>query len=123
MFGPKKKRGPTQAFTHTPDCKIMRADPTTQIPWQEIETNYWVAECVCGKEYWRELPTDRRVRLDPRDPARSRHAGACEHAATTDPTILRAILKVSEREGYWWVECNVCDCGWQVLYYAASNAG
>jgi hypothetical protein len=29
-------------------------------------------------------------------------------------------LQVHDREGYWWVECASCDCGWQVAYYAES---
>jgi len=52
----RKERGPTRPFMHTPDCKIMKADPTTEIKWQEVETGLWVAECRCGKEYERERP-------------------------------------------------------------------
>jgi hypothetical protein len=58
-----------------------------------------------------------RVRLDPLDPKTSRHAGGCEFADETDPAVLRVLLKVQDREGYWWVECGSCDCGWQVPYY------
>jgi hypothetical protein len=41
---------------------------------------------------------------------------------TTDPTIVKAILRVQDREGYWWVECAACDHGWQVAYFAAESA-
>ena len=52
----------------------------------------------------------------------SRHAGQCEHRSTSDPALLRAILKVRNGagEGYWWVECGACDTAWQVPYYAES---
>jgi hypothetical protein len=29
------------------------------------------------------------------------------------------LLKVRERDGYWWVECGSCEAGWQVPFYAA----
>jgi hypothetical protein len=65
--------------------EILKADPNVEISWQEIETNSWVAECACGKEYWREAPADRRVRLDPFDPSTFVHAWACEYRYATDP--------------------------------------
>jgi hypothetical protein len=64
MFGFKKKGGPDRPYMHAPDCKIMKADPTTEIPWQEVETGLWVAECVCGKEY--EARDARRPSCSPR---------------------------------------------------------
>ena len=121
MLGYKKKGGPTRPFTHTPDCKIMKADPSTEIRWQEIETGYWVAECQCGKEYWREPPADQRGRLDPFDPSTAHHLPQCQHAHTTDPAVLRLVLDVKDglEPGYWWVMCLTCQAGWQVLHYAA----
>jgi hypothetical protein len=101
----------------------LAADPNVEIPWQEVETGHWVAECQCGKEHQHEPPADRRVRLDPYDPSTFGHAPACEHRDVTDPSILRAILRVHDRDGYWWVECAACDCGWQVPYYAAERLG
>jgi hypothetical protein len=68
----------------------------------------------CGKEHHHEPPADRRVRLDPYDPSTVVPAPQCEHRGVTDPAVLRAILRVHDREGYWWVECSACDCGWQV---------
>jgi hypothetical protein len=125
MLGFKKKGGPNRPFVHAPDCKIMKVDPTTEIKWQEHERGLWIAECVCGKEYERETPADQRVRLDPLDPATFRHLGGCEQRDTTDPAVIRAILKVSEGAGggYWWVQCDACDGAWQVPYYAAESGG
>jgi hypothetical protein len=119
MFG-LKKRGPTWPFTHADNCTILKADPTVQIQWSEVETGHWRAVCQCGSEDVYEEPTDHRVRLDPYDPSTFRHAGQCEHRSTSDPALLRAILKVRDGAGggYWWVECATCECGWQVPHYA-----
>jgi RNase P subunit RPR2 len=53
---------------------------------------------------------------------RRRFCSQCEHRYTSDPALLRLILKVRDRAGggYWWVECGTCECGWQVPYYAES---
>ena len=117
MFGLKKK-GPTQPFTHADDCKIVKADPTVQIEWSEVERGHWREVCVCGTEDHYE-PVAARVRLDPYDPATFRHAGKCEHPSTSDPALTRVILKVRDGAGggYWWVECGTCECGWQVPHY------
>jgi len=42
------------------------------------------------------------VPLDPLDPWTARHAPQCEFAAESDPSTLRVLLKVTERDGYWW---------------------
>jgi hypothetical protein len=47
---------------------------------------------------------------------------ACEHRDVSDPTIIRAILRVTESDDYWRVDCNICDCVWQVPNYAAEIA-
>jgi len=62
------------------------------------------------------------ARLDPYDPSTFRHAGQCEHRSTSDPALLRAILKVRDGAGggYWWVECASCEIGWQVPHHAES---
>ena len=72
-----------------------------------------------GKSINREPPTDGRARLDPYDPSTFRHAGQCEHRDTSDPALLRVILKVRDGAGggYWWVECATCEHGWQVPHY------
>jgi hypothetical protein len=101
----------------------VKADHTIEIKWQEVETGHWVAECQCGKEHFHEPPADRRVRLDPYAPSTFRHAPQCEHRDVTDPSILRGILRVHDREGYWWVECGACECAWQVAHYAAESGG
>jgi hypothetical protein len=40
----------------------------------------------------------------------------CEHRSTSDPALLRVILKVRDGAGggYWWVECRTYEGGWQV---------
>jgi hypothetical protein len=101
---------------------MVRADPGFQPEWQEIETGHWRRECQCyAEDHW-EAPVDRRTRLDPLDPATFRHAPQCEHRDTTDPDLVRVILRVQEGggEGYWWVTCGICEHGWQIPHYAAS---
>jgi hypothetical protein len=101
----------------------VKADPGVEIPWSEVESGHWRAECQCGIEHFHEAPADRRARLDPLDPSTFHHAGQCEHRDTTDPSILGAILRVRDREGYWWVWCGTCDTAWQVPHYAAESVG
>jgi hypothetical protein len=127
MFGLGKKgpSQPTGPFTHAEGCPIVRTDPTFEPEWQEIETGHWRRECQCyGEDRW-EAPVDRRTRLDPLDPATSRHFGQCEHKDATDAVLIRAILRVRDNPGwdYWFVECNSCEGGWQVPYYAAESVG
>ena len=43
-----------------------------------------------------------------------------EFATETNPATLKVLLKVRERDGYWWVECGSCEAGWQVPFYAES---
>jgi hypothetical protein len=118
MFG--KKKGPDQPFQHAEDCRIWKTDPGVQIPWSEIRRGVWEAVCVCGKQYHPEPVVDDRVRLDPLDPKTARHLGGCEFASETDPVMIRAILRVTDKDGYSWVQCNSCDTAWQVRYYAES---
>jgi hypothetical protein len=115
MFHEKNRHAPPgRPFSHADDCKILAADPGVQIAWSEIERSHWVATCVCGEEDYR-APASPRVRLDPYDPATSRHLPQCEFAATSDPAILRALLRVRPGldPGYQWVECGACSAGWQ----------
>jgi hypothetical protein len=111
-----RKKGPTRPFSHADHCKLVKADPRVEIPWTEIESGHWQAVCQCGSENFYEEPADRRARLDPLDPSTFRHAGGCEHRDTSDPALLRAILKVQDGAGgdYWWVKCGTCDTAWQV---------
>jgi hypothetical protein len=85
----------------------------------EIERGHWVAECVCGTEHYHE-PRTRPAPLDPHDPRTAGHAPQCEFASETNPATLKVLLKVRERDGYWWVECGSCECGWQVPFFAES---
>ena len=63
------------------------------------------------------------TRLDPLDPSPFRHGGGCEHRDTSDSTIIRAILRIKEVNGYWYVECVPCAHGWQAAYYAEERVG
>ena len=74
-------------------------------------------------EYEREAVASGRVRLDPLDPSTFRHAPACDQRDVTDPAIIRATVRVQEREGYWWVESSMCACCWQTPYLAAESVG
>ena len=65
MLGLSKKKGPTRPFSHAQDCKILKADPASRFPWQEIETGHWVAECQCGKEHHHEAPAVPLLLADP----------------------------------------------------------
>jgi hypothetical protein len=105
-------------FVHSPDCKIVRVDPGVEIKWSEIRSGTWEAICVCGRQFHYELQPDRRVRLDPRDPATGRHAPQCEHRASTDSLLLKAILGVRDTGDYWVVTCGACETFWQVQYYS-----
>jgi hypothetical protein len=70
-----------------------------------------------------EPASTRGLGSTPLDSATFRHAPECEDRDTTDPKFLRAILTVTERESYWFVQCRTCDCGWQVPYYASASGG
>jgi HNH endonuclease len=96
-----------------------------EIPWSEVESGHWQADCQCRSEHVYDRSADPRARLDRRDPSTFRHAGQCEHRGTTDPVVLRAISKVRDGAGgdYWWVECGACDTAWQVPHYAAESVG
>lgn len=72
---------------------------------------------MCSCEYWRE-PASSRVRLDPLDPKTARHMGACEYKGVTEPDVIKVLLRTTEKDGYWWVECAGCEGGWQVAFYA-----
>jgi hypothetical protein len=120
MFG-LMKRGPTRPFAHADNCPILKADPGVEIKWSEVETGHWQAICQCGSESIHEEPADRRVRLDPLDAKTARHMGECEFRFETEPSVLKLVLKATDREGYFWVMCSACDAGWQVAYYAADN--
>ena len=122
MLGLGKKKGlsrPTEAFVHAEGCKVVVADPGFKPEWQEIEEGHWRRICQCYSEDIYEPRTDTRTRLDPMDPATFGHCGGCDQRDTTDPVVLRAILKVQEGAGggYWWVQCGACDCGWQVPHF------
>ena len=84
------------------NCKIQAADPDVSIEWQEVERGFWAARCVCGVETYRKPAADDRVRLDPLDPTTARHMGECEFRFETEPTVLKLVLKATDREGYFW---------------------
>jgi hypothetical protein len=124
MLGLTKKKGPpTPPFTHTGDCRIMRADPGFEPPWSNIGRGHWQRECQCGVEHFHEYLVDRRPRLDPLDPATARHLPQCELVGEGDRTVLKMALRVKPglAEGYDWVTCGACDGGWQVPHHAAAD--
>jgi hypothetical protein len=41
----------------------------------------------------------------------------------SDPSILKALLKVTPKDHYSWVECGACSGGWQVLDFAEERVG
>ena len=92
-----RKRPPDTPFAHNPDCRIRAADPAVQIPWSEIRAGAWEARCVCGVQYAYEQTVDNRVRLDPLDPKTGGHLPQCEFAAGTDPSVIRVLLKVTDK--------------------------
>ena len=98
MFG--RKKGPDEPFAHAEDCKIVHADPQVQIPWSEIRRGVWEARCVCGVQYHHDPITDDRMRFDPLDPNTARHSPLCEFVSATDPSVLRAVLRVTPKDGY-----------------------
>jgi hypothetical protein len=113
----KRYRPPDAPFDHAEDCKIAKADPGFEPPWSEVETGYWVRECVCSKQHWR-APATQRTRVDPLDPSRAVHSAVCE-VKDADPATLRLALKVrpGADDGYVVVECAACDYLWQVPSY------
>jgi hypothetical protein len=125
MFHKKNGRGPpARPFSHADGCKILAADPGVQIEWSEIERGHWVATCRCGEEHYRE-PEPAGVRNDPYDPRTAHHLPQCDFANTADSASVRAVLRVRPGldSGYPWVECNVCEAGWQVPDYAEEGGG
>jgi hypothetical protein len=117
MFG--RKKGPDQPFSHSSDCKIFKADPSVKIEWSEIRPGVWEAVCVCGRQHFHEPVVDDRAKLDPLDPATMQHGPGCPYREATE--IPLGILKVDERHGYWWVECNACQFAWQTPFYAPES--
>jgi hypothetical protein len=96
---------------------VIRLD-TASPKASHLARRHWQAVCECGSEDIYEEPADRRARLDP---FTFRHAPQCEHRDTTDPAVLRVILKVRDGAGgdYWWVDCGTCGYGWQVPHAVA----
>jgi hypothetical protein len=122
MFGKKNRYTPPDTpFVHADDCKIVAADPTMKPPWSRLEYGLWKRERVCSYEIWQEPPPS-RVRLDPLDPKTARHMGACEYKGTTNPDVIKVLLRITEKDSYWWVECGGCEGDWQVPFYAQESA-
>jgi hypothetical protein len=120
----RKQRPPDGPFEHADDCKVYKADPDIDPPWNEVETRHWVRTCQCSEQHWR-APEPARARLDPYDPKTSHHLGQCEFKDETNPDIIKVLLKVRPglSPGYQWVECGSCQGGWQVLDYAQERVG
>ena len=114
MFGLKRTTPVLPPFSHTDDCKILKADPEVEIQWSYEGNGLWTAACVCTVEHYREPFIDDRVRQDPLDPKTSHHFGQCEYAGETDRATLKLLLRVTPKDGYSWTECSACESGWQV---------
>jgi hypothetical protein len=119
VFRRNHHRPPSRVFPHADGCKIVEADPNVQIPWSEIQRGHRRATCVCGSQDYYE-PAGRPARVDPLDPSRAMHLGACEFRETTDRVVLQVVLKIRDEAdpSYSWVTCNACDCAWHVPVYA-----
>jgi len=122
MFNKQKVQPPDRPFSHSGECKIVKADPGVQIPWNRLEYGKWQRQCTCGAEWWQE-PAAKRTRQDPLDPSTFHHAGQCEFQDVSDPAIVKALLKIVPKDGYSWVECGACGFGWQVADYAEASVG
>jgi hypothetical protein len=122
MFHKKQGGPPDRPFLHSDICKIVKADPGVDIPWSEVEGGHWVRTCQCGEEHYR-APAPKHTRLDPLDPKTARHLGECEFKDLSDPAVLKILLRITEKDGYWWTECAGCQSGWQVPHYVAESAG
>jgi hypothetical protein len=122
MFRKKHQGPPDRPFLQADDCKLVKADPDFEPVWSEVERGHWRRECQCGAEDYR-VPKHAHVRLDPLDPATMRHLPQCEFKGTTDPVILKALLKITPKHGYSWVECGAYSGGWQVLDFAEERVG
>jgi hypothetical protein len=119
MFGLRRKiEPPDRPFAHSDHCRILRADPSMVPVWSRGEYGLWRRECQCSYETWQE-PAPSRVRLDPLDPKTARHLEECEFKDVSDPGVLKILLRITEKDGYWWTECAGCQSGWQVPFYPA----
>jgi hypothetical protein len=119
MFDEMNQGPPAGPFIHPEGCKIFRADPAVEIPWNEVDPGVWERRCVCNVEHIRVDPGGGLVRFDPYDG----HLPPPGGLRATGRNRARAILKGQECEGYWWVQCGACDGGWQVPLYAATSMG
>jgi hypothetical protein len=37
--------------------------------------------------------------------------------------VIKVLLRTTEKDGYWRVECADCESGWQVTFYAQEKVG
>jgi hypothetical protein len=91
-----------------------------QPEWNDLGNGYWRRECRCTCEGWSAPLVDNRTRLDPYDPATSRHLPQCEYIHEASPAVLKILLTVKPglAPGYDWVTCAGCEGSWQVPHYA-----
>jgi hypothetical protein len=108
-------RGLRRSCTRSIDAHAY-SGKTEPGPWLELEDAATANEALTASSR-----ANYCTRLDPLDPSASRHLLQCEQAATTDPAFLRAVLKLTDRDDYWRVDCNACDGVWQVPHYAAES--
>lgn len=78
------------------------ADPGFQPEWQEIEEGHWRRICQCWSEDIYEPRVDRELGSTRWIRPPSATGPSCERRDVADPAIVRAILRVHDREGFWW---------------------
>ena len=114
-----QEEGPDQPFSHAPDCKIVHADPSVQVPWSEIRVEFG-RHAVCAASNTTMSPSPTTVSGSTRSTRRPLATRGSASSTVTDPAMLRAVLRVTRKDGYDWVECNGGDMGWQVAHSAES---
>lgn len=56
-------------------------------------------------------------------PARSAFAKHSQPMPDLPIGIEELRYQVTDRDGYWWMECGACDADWQVPHYAEESLG
>jgi len=55
----RKRKAPDKSFMHTDDCRVIAADPTVAIPWNEVgATGGWSAAAAHAAGRFRTTPSE-----------------------------------------------------------------